>query len=1085
MRPFVLLLACAACFLHASRSPAQTVNASIVGVVVDPHRAAVPDAAVTATSDETNQARTSRTGRDGTFTVTHLLPGRYRVMVAAPGFRTVAETGLTLEAGEVRRLLVALELGAIQQQVTVVAPLPRLDTDTAAKADVIAPRFIQTLPLNGRNYADLTVLVPGAYHRVGADEQGEGFSASGARADSAGFTLDGLLNRSDRNGTAGVGLPLDAVREFEVQTSTYGAEAGRSGGAQVSVVSRAGTNRFAGSAFDYARNDAFDARDPFLPPGEAPLLRRQQGGATAGGPVLADRLFFFGSYERLHERRSVAATTTAPSAAWLQGDFRDVRGAGKDGIWGNADDTNRIVDPLTRKELATPNVIPLSMFDPAARQMLAFIPAANIPGVVDGYAASGLQQDDAHLFLGRMDATWPAGARLTARWARQSEGAFDPFPSGRNFYPGFGQSSDRRLDSAALTFTAPVWRGWLSETRAAYFDERQDTTGQQAGTDFVSQFGIAGLATGDSALWGFPSIRIDGFSEFGDRPNAPSDYRMRDVQVSQSFTHAGPRHAVHAGFDLVRSRYDERDLRNIRGDFRFRGRNTNPANSASSGFRSFADFLLGYADQTQRQVGADPAVLRGLQASWFVQDNWAIRRRLTLNLGLRYERQTPLSELHNRLANFVPTLGEVVLAGDARLPPALVRTDSDNLAPRLGFAFRPAEAGRTVVRGGAGIYYSLEPFNVTRQQLAVSYPFVQREQFSRLNNNPRSLSFANPFPSDRAAVQGVDQPLGMAVDYHRPEYYQYSLSLEREVGRDLTVEAAYVGSQGRHLGRRYNLNQPIPTGLKPDGTVATVRPYPAFADIQYQDQSINSTFNSLQLSARRRLTGGTTLLVAYTLGRASDTGSVSTGNLSNVSTTGAQKSPQDIYNMAAERGPSDFNRTHQLSAAFAWELPFGRGRRWLAGPSSLLATLAVDWQMSGIVTLLSGRPFTPQYSAGDFATQRPDLVGDPAQDIPAGLWFNPAAFSKPVATLADPTQYGNAGRNILTGPGYQDVDLALVRTVTLAGRAKLQLRVEVFNALNHANYQLPVFLLDRSDVGRVTATAGNMREWQFAVRVIF
>ncbi len=1082
-----LLLACVLVLvvLHPSQPFAQSVSASLVGTVTDPHGGAIPGASITVTNEETDRVQSAKTSSRGAFSLIHLPPGRYRVAVSAPGFRTFVQTAFALEADQVRRLAVSLQVGTVQQEVTVVAPLLRMNTDTAAKSEAVPPRLLDALPLNGRNYADLVVLVPGAYHRVDPLEQGEGFSAAGARGDSATFTLDGVLNRSDRNGIAGVALSLDSVREFDVQTSTYSAEAGRSGGAQVTVVSKSGANRFSGSAFDYLRNNAFDARNPFTPAGDTPMLRRQQAGVTAGGPIKRDRAFFFASYERLRERRSEAANTTAPNAAWLQGDFRNVRGAGADRIWGNADDTNRIVDPLTRKEFASPNVIPQSRFDPIARQILAFVPAANLAGSLDGYAASGLSQTDRHSVLGRADTYLPHGVGLSARWAHESGDGFEPFPAARNFYPGFGRNSARTLDSAALLATAQLPGGWLNETRAGYFGHRENTAAQDAGADYVSQFGISGLSSADPTLWGFPSIRIDGFSEFGDRANDPSRFTVENVQFANVVSRAGAAHVLKAGLDVVRSSYTELDIRNIRGDFRFRGRNTNPANQASSGFRAFADFLLGYADQTQRQIGAQPADLSGWQTSLFVQDDWHLASALTLNLGLRYERQTPLVEAGDRLANFVPALGQVVLAGDPRFPRGLVRTDGGTLAPRLGFALRPFGTGETVVRGGAGVYYSLETFNVTRQQLGVSYPFVRREQFSRLGNDPRSLSFANPFPVDRAAVQGIDQPLGMAVDYQRPEYYHYNLTVERRVGQDLALEAAYVGSQGRHLGRRYNVNQPIPVGLGAGNTLLTVRPFPAFGDIQYEDQSNSSRYNALQLSARRRLAHGVTLLAAYTFSRTTDTGSISTGNLTNVSTSGAQKAPQDIYNMAAETGLSDFHRAHQFSAAFAWDLPFGDGRRWLAQSASPLAIVASDWQLSGIVTLLSGRPFTPQYSAGDFATQRPNLVGDPYADVPPGLWFNPNAFTRPVATPQNPSLYGNAGRNILIGPGYRNVDVALTRTFRLPGSTALQFRAEAFNLLNHANYQVPVFLLDRTDVGRVTATANEAREWQFALRVLF
>jgi hypothetical protein len=535
----------------------------------------------------------------------------------------------------------------------------------------------------------------------------------------------------------------------------------------------------------------------------------------------------------------------------------------------------------------------------------------------------------------------------------------------------------------------------------------------------------------------------------------------------------------------VRSYYDETDVRNIRGDFRFRGRATNPGNGSSSGFRAFADFLLGQPDQTQRQVGYQPARLSGWQMAGFADDAWRVRPSLTIDVGVRYDVQVPLVEASNRLANFIPDLGQVVFAGDSRYPRALVNTDWDNVAPRAGFALTPFGNEKTVIRGGAGIFYSLETFNTTRQILAVSYPFVLREQYSRSASDPTALTLSNPFPAGRGSVVGVDQPSGMAVDYQAPRIIEGHLTIERQIGLRTSVELGYVGSSGRHLGRRYNLNQPIPVGLAANGTLLTVMPFPQFGDIQYEDQTNPSTYNAFQASIRRRAGESLTLLASYTLARAADQGSSSTGNLSNTSTSGNQKAPQDIHDMAAEHGLSDYHREHKFNAAFVYELPFGAGRRWLTDSGGLVNGLFGQWQVAGIVTWLSGRPYTPQYSAPDIAMQRPDLSGDPMANVPAGLWFNPAAFTRPVATAAQPDLYGNAGRNILIGPDFRNVDLALYKAFHLAGRAALQVRIEAFNLLNRANYQVPVFLLDRSDVGRVTSTVNEPRELQFAVKLIF
>ncbi|RPJ83838.1 MAG: carboxypeptidase regulatory-like domain-containing protein, partial [Acidobacteria bacterium] len=552
-------------------SLSQGVLAALVGPVTDAKSLPVPGASVSATNEATNQAHRTVTSSAGIFAITHLPPGIYRVTVTAPGFQTFSELSVRLEASEVRRLPVQLQVGSLHTEVTATAPSGRLDTDSAARGELIPARLVDGLPLNDRNYINLAGLVPGIYHRVGSDEQGEGLSASGTRADAAGFALDGLVNRSDRSGTPGVGISLEAVREFDVQMSSLGAASGRTGGVQVTVVSRSGTNRLRGSLFDYLRHEAFDARNTFTPPGESAPLRRQQLGGSLGGPLRRDRAFFFAAYERLRERRSLAANTTAPHSDWLRGDFRNLRKAGSDGIWGNSDDTNRLVDPLSRKEFPTPNLIPDSKIDPVARRMVPFVPAANLAGTLDGYAASGRVNDDRHTLTGRLDTFWKSGAAVSARWSAEWGDAYDPFSALRNFYPGFGRYESRRLDSMAVTGIKGFGRQWVNEARIGYFSHQQDRTAENSSTDYVSQFGIP--INLDRSLWGFPSIRIDGFAEFGDRPNDPSIFTVRNSQFSDTVSRAVGAHTVSLGLEVVRSTYRETDLRSIRGDFRFRGRN--------------------------------------------------------------------------------------------------------------------------------------------------------------------------------------------------------------------------------------------------------------------------------------------------------------------------------------------------------------------------------------------------------------------------------------------------------------------------------------------------------------------------------
>src|SRR5262245_11414628 len=989
----VFLLAILTC---SENSYGQSYQAAVVGQVTDTAGAVIPGAKVTIINQENGRTATATTGENGGFTIPQLPPGRYELHLEANGFRRATRQGLILEIGQTLRINSTLEAGEVSDAVTVAAESSPINTDTSSKGEVIVQKQVQDLPLNGRNFTDLALLVPGIYRRPDDDDQGEGLAAAGTRTEAANFTLDGIINRSDRNGSVGVNTSLEAIREFSVSTSTYSAEYGRTAGAQINVVSKSGSNQFHGSLFDYLRNDIFDARNVLTPPDQDKTLKRNQFGGSIGGPLRLpekvfgplkyngrDRTFFFFSYEGTRERRSEISINTAPNAEWIKGDLRNVRGPGNNGILGDADDTNRIlfIDPVTRtkREFSTPNVIPESLFHPISRQILAFLPAANISGQLDGYVATGVSRVNRNLSLLRIDQRLSQNNSLSLRWARQASNRFDPFPSERNFYPGFGRDAVSQYDSVALSDTQTFTPATINEVRLGFYEQRNQNLGQNRFADFNAKFGIPGVSPGPD-YQGWPAIRIDGFSEFGDRPNDPFIYTMKNLQLFDVLTLVRSGHNLRLGADIIRSTYIEADVRNVRGDFRFRGRNAHPNGSAATGFYSFADFLLGLPDSTQRQLGTIPDDLTGWQYAFFIQDDWRLHPSLTLNLGLRYELQVPMKESRNLLANFIPELGEVVKAGTPGYPEALLETNTKNIGPRIGFALRPLRNDRTVIRGGAGIYYSLETFNVARQQLAVTFPFLVREQYSRQSTNPLLLSFSNPFPESIRAVQGVNTPVGAQLENPSPLFYQYNLTIEREIFRDLAFEVGYVGSMGRHLGIRYNINAAYPTGrLNASNQPITARRYPAFSDVTFQEQAINSSYHALQVALRRRLKQGLTLLASYTFSRALDSGS----NTNN-STTGSQRNPQDIRNFAADKGPADFHRAHQFSSSFNYELPFGRGRAFLPDNRGIGEALLGGWQINGVLTLLSGRPFTPQYNAPDVSQQRPDLVGDPQANIPPG-----------------------------------------------------------------------------------------------------
>ncbi|MDQ3181742.1 MAG: hypothetical protein M3Q33_14650, partial [Acidobacteriota bacterium] len=732
-----------------------------------------------------------------------------------------------------------------------------------------------------------------------------------------------------------------------------------------------------------------------------------------------------------------------------------------------------------------------------------------------------INRPDRNQYLAKFDHRLTEENSFYFRFARQRNDGYQAFPSNRNFYPNFGRDAKTRSDTYAVSDTHIFASNIVNEARFGYFNQDSQNLGENRDRDSNALFGIPGASPGVD-LQGFPAIRIDGYSEFGDRPNDPFNYKLKTFQIFDSLSIVAGKHNLKLGVDIIRSNFIENDVRNVRGDFRFRGQNTNAPTATgttlngatSSGARSFADFLLGLPGTTSVQIGAEPADTTGTQYAFFAQDDFRVMNWLTLNLGLRYEYQTALSEATGRLANLLidGSTGTLVCPQEVRnqttgavfcsaastvgLSEKLVNADKNNFGPRIGFALRPFKDDKTVIRGGAGIYYSLETFNPIRQQLAVQSPFLNRINYSRNAANPFALSFATPFPGGTAEAV----PRGLNPDYKQPEIYQYNLTVERELTRDLVLEVGYVGSQGRFLGLRYNINNAVPTGAVTTSTAAngtlTVTPVltrrlPQYgtATVQYQDQFGISNYNALQTSLRRRATNGLTLLLSYTFSKSIDTGS-STNN----STTGSQDFPQDIRDvLGSQRGLSDFHRKHQFTGSFNYELPFGKGRGFFSDANGLVQTLIGGWQLNGIVSMLSGRPFTPQYNAADVGAQRPDVIGDPYANIPEGLLFNPAAFRRPRTVdpltntaTGDTDLLGNAGRNILTGPSFRSVDMSLLKNIRLNETTRIQLRAESFNLFNTPNFQVPGFLLDNlQTVGRPTQTATEGREFQFAVKLLF
>src|SRR5262245_22097563 len=1125
----------------------QSFKASLVGVVTDLQKEVIPGARVTLARAETGEKLAAMTDEDGGYSFQQVTPGVYLLRVEAAGFAAHIEENLALDVSQARRFDVTLRAGGVNESVTVTSTGVTLNTEVGGKTEVMTARQIEDLPLNGRNYLDLAKLLPGVQE---SPESAGNLNTNGTRSDATGYILDGISNRIDRGAGQAVVTSPDTIQEFRVETSTYSAQYGRTAGAQIQVISKTGTNKFSGSLFEFARNDAFDAKDPFLLPTDDKKLNRHQFGGTIGGPLALPRFgeggplfrsgknrsFFFFSFDGVRERRSVNASTQAPHPDWLKGDFRNLRSAGPDGVFGNADDIGRVKFPVvtfnpmtgaastTKREFPTPNVIPESLMSPAARKLLPFIPAANAPGALIGYVVNAVNNNRSRVMSVRVDQRLNDHTSFFVRYAWTHADNFNPsLGQARDFYPNFGgttQSRNRLLSSGLTRVISP---GLINEFRFGLNQTRQFIFGQYSGRDMNRELGITNVAV-DPQVAGFPLIRIDGFPNFGDRDAWPNRFRAGNYQLSDTLTWTRRGHNIRFGGELFWTRYDENNYNSPRGNFRFRGRASNTGNAVSSGPLSFADFLLGYLNNVELGDVPKPSNFRNRQGSLYAQDDGNVTTRLTLNLGVRYDLLGPLTEVNNRISNYVPQVNKLICATeekppcvvDRNFPDALIETDYNNFAPRFGFAVRLGKGAKTVVRGGAGMFYSISLLTLTRQQFATGFPFTDTLNYSVPTSpyNPLALRLDSALTAT-PTVTGFNNPRGIAVSDPLGSVYQYNLTVERELTKDLALEVSYVGSQGRHLGRRYNINpqlinkalfDPRRLETQADYVIPQIRRLnqlgvnTTFGDIIYQENSGVSNYNSGQISLRRRARQGLIMQVAYSFSRSFDAASsVDAGALGS-----SFPYPQDPDNLRYEYGLPDFDRTHRFTGSFVWDLPFGRGK-WLFKKEGLGQKLFSGFQLNGTTILQTGRPFTPKLQTADFTGQRPDLLGNPLKEAPAGRYFNPFAFGDPswVTSIdpANPTLYGTAGRGLIRGPKYHPVNVSLIRNFRLKENWRAQFRVEAFNALNQPNFDVPDFtietpIFDRTkptderlrlapNTGALTRTLLPMRELQVVVRITF
>ncbi len=1048
-----LLLSCFVCV------NGQTYRGTLRGTIYDPNGAVVPQTEIKLTNSETAETRSITSGSEGEYSFSSLRPGSYELTATASGFRVFKRT-IELAVNQELRFDVDLGIGLDGDGVEIKEPAD-LQRDSSALSTIIDRSQITGLPLDGRNFFELTLLVPGAVPAApgsaGSARGDFAFSVNGAREDANNFLLDGVYNVDPKLNTFGVRPSVDAIREFQMLTSTYDASFGRNPGAQVNVVLNSGSNSVHGSAFEFFRNAALDARNFFAPASEPkPKYLRNQFGGSLGGPIKSDRTFFFADYEGTRSREGITRVANVPTAEERAGNFSH-------SLFGVPN--NPFGPPFTN------GTIPDFFINPIGRGIAALYPLPNRNVPFQNFVSSPTQRDDNDSFDIRVDHRLNNRADLAFRYSFGDRDLFEPF-TGPSFsvVPGYGDLVKRRSQNVMAALTYVLTPKFVTETRLAFSRVGSSVTQEASRTN--SSVGLPTISPNARDV-GLSFITITGFSPLGDEGNNPQNSVTNVYQVLNNASYAHGNHLFKFGADL---RFSQQ---NAFRDVESRGRLQFSPFFQLTG-NALADLLLGFPLLTSVARVDNAQHIRTQSYNFFVNDSFRVRRNLTLNAGLRYEYNTPPVDAEDRANVYNVSTGSLVPVGTNGVPRSGFEADKNNFAPRVGFAWTIGRDQATVLRGGYGVYYDQSPL-APAEALYFNSPYFDNNIFFSLPGLP--LTVSNPFPSF-FPFPLPDSALAIQRDLRTGYMQHWNMNIERRLWQNNVIEVAYVGSKGTKLLTARDINQPAPSVLPP-GLPFVPRPNPRFDDIDLLESRANSNYNALQARFEQRLSRGFSGLISYTWSKSID-------DASNFFTSaGDPNFPQNSYNVHAERGRSNFDVRQRLSASYSYLLPFGKGRRFLDKSGWATAVLS-GWETYGIVTLQSGRPFTVALLSeidnsgtgrsilGFGANDRPNVNGNPTLSNPTPeRWFNTSAF-----VFSAPGTFGNAGRNILDGPGYQNVNASLVKNTALTEGVTLQFRTEFFNLFNHPNLNLPDNFLGSPTFG-VISSARDPRHIQFGLKLLF
>ena len=1100
---FAAALACG-CLLLAQTS------AGLKGVVTDSSGALVPNAVIVVTNLNTGAQRQTLTSESGVYEIPLLQPGRYTVASRKEGFKQALREGVELELNQIAQIDFTLMAGDVNETVQVVATAAILESNTSSVGQVIETRAVSDLPLNGRNFAQLAILGPGV---TGVGYSASGTIGSGTRPDdmrpgtelfsngnreqSNNFMLDGVDNNFRRNGLITLRPSVEAVLEFKIQTNLFQAEQGRNPGATINVITKSGSNAYHGSTYQFLRNTELDAKNFFAKTGSHKAQYQQnQFGASVGGPIRRDRLFFFADYEGFRKRQGTfASVNTVPTVAERSGDFSGVRPV--------YDPFSVVPTPGTASGYArTPfpnSQIPQARFDSVTSRLIQAYPLADTTGLANNQVTNPV--------LGQ---SWDQGdvrtdynlgnTTIFGRFSQQDTLTLPPSTFGLRNIPGlsvpvglgtsttYAGTNSLVAHHTVIAATHLFSPTFIMDARFGYgrFNLHALKDGAEPGANLGEKLGVKNSNEGPFS-YGLPIFAPASYTGIGGPAALPTIRLENTFYPNLSFTVIRGEHSLKFGTNTVRRQIIDFQTNQGDGLFNFDPTFTSDPNNTGKTGDSMASFLLGTPSGISQDFLLVWPGIRTLEIGSYLQDDWKVSNRLTLNLGIRYEYTPPPVEVNNRWATLNLATGKMLIAGVNADRQVGVQNDGNNWAPRFGFAYRMRP--HTVIRGGFGIFYNTQGNGSALFRLHRQLPFgpsysATIDQFS--SSPARVQDGLPPIPSVDVNTL-ISNPSGnfnvVPPNYKTGYAQQGNFGIEQELpALELVLKAAYVTNLARQVDSNYNINTPDPG----PGTPASRRPlrniFPNVVNATYGDTTGLADYHSLQISAERRFRRGLAWLGAYTYSHSIDNVPTQQGGGSEGPV------PQDIRYRFLDRGNSAFDIRHRTSQSVIYDLPLGKGRRFDI-PNGIARALAGGWQVNGILTLQRGLPFTPTLatSVSNAGGSRPDRLTAGEKSNPTlANWFD-TSFNIPGGAWATPRQftYGNGGRNILRGPSRSNLDFSIFREGAIAERARVQFRGEFFNIFNHPQFDLPNATIGSAAAGVISSTVGSPRDIQLSLRLMF